>query len=109
MKKKSLTVDEMFCGMPHLRDYFKEMDRTIRKFGTVENPAVEELKEKKQVLIETAQNMRRTDLQLIYYVQNFDKVYPHTLLNALKKLFNAQNELNNLIKGTNEYKDITEK
>lgn len=104
MNKKQVTVTEMFYGMVRLRDYFQEMDRTISKFdqGEGNSPALKELKEKRKNLFQTAKNMDRTDLQLIYYLHKLEKIYPHQMLHALQKLVNAQEEVIGLMRREEE-------
>ncbi len=104
--KKQLTIEDIFCGMPHLRAYFQEMDRMIKKYKGA--PAVDELKIKRSALLKTAKEIQRTDLQLLYYIHHYERIYPHTVLHAFQKLFIAQCELKNLLSGTDIHKDQTE-
>lgn len=104
MKRKPLTINEIFCGASRLKEYFQEMDRAIKTFSPIEGKSVgvEELKQKRKALLQTFKEMNRTDLQLLYYVHHFDRIYPHTILNAIKKLFAAQSELKNLLSDKKE-------
>lgn len=108
MKRKQITINEIFCGAPRLKEYFQEIDRTIKTFLPMEGKSagVEELKQKRKALLQTFKEMNRTDLQLLYYVHHFDRIYPHVLLNAIKKLFDAQTELKNLLSNQKETADL---
>ena len=108
MKRKQFSINELYCGAPRLKDYFQEMDRTIKTFSPIEGKSVgvEELKQKRKALLQTFKEMNRTDIQLLYYVHHFDRIYPHTLLNAIKKLFTAQMELKNLLSDKKETADL---
>ncbi len=99
MEKKTLTIKEIFCGMPRLKSYFQEMDRTIRTFAPSEGKSegIEELRRKRAALLRTAKEIDRTDLQLLYYLHHLERLHPSKVLSAVKKLFLAQEELNTQI------------
>lgn len=101
MKRKELTTQEIFCGMPRLRDFFTEMDRTIRNFAPQEGKSegIERLKKERQELLKTAKNIDRTDLRILHYINSLNKIYPVDILRALRKLFSAQEELKNVLNG----------
>ena len=101
MKRKELTTQEIFCGMPRLRDFFTEMDRTIKTFQPQEGKSegIEKLKKERQELLKTAKNMDRTDLRILYYINRLNKIYPVDILRALRKLFSAQEELKSVLRG----------
>ena len=104
MKKKELTINEIFCGMPHLKSYFQEQEKLIRKFGTgeVENPAVEDLKRKEKLLLDIVRNMNIEDLRVLQYVHNIKKLIPYRVVELLKKTSQAAEELFNLSKEIKE-------
>ncbi len=97
--KKSLTVNELFCGMPNLKAYFKEMDKTIKSFSpkTETCTEIEKLKKKRRNLLQTAKAIDRTDLQILYYLHNLQKIRPYQLLLTLQKVFLAEEELRDFI------------
>ncbi len=99
-KKKALTTKEIFCGMPRLYVYFREMDSTIKKFSPTDGKSegIEELKIRRRELLKVAKGMDRIDLQILYYLHRLQRLRPMQLLCALKKLFAAQGELADLIK-----------
>ena len=86
---------EDFGCMYRIREYFSEMDSQIKRFGVgeAENSAVEELKKKREELYRTVRELNRTDLQILYYLRGLQQIKAHTVLSALKKLYNAQEEL----------------
>lgn len=86
---------EDFGCMYRIRDYFSELDSQIKKFGegNEDNPAVQELKKKREGLFWTVRELNRTDLQILYYLHNLEQVKPHNILSAFKKLYEAQEEL----------------
>ncbi len=96
--KKSPTLNELFCGMPYLLKYFKEMDRTIKTFSpqTGKCEEIEAIKKKRRDLLKTAKELDRTDLQIIYYLRRSHKIQPRTLLLSLKRLIQAQEEVESL-------------
>lgn len=104
MPKKKLTINEMFCGMPYLKNYFSHQETMIRKFGKgdVENPAVVELKEKEEILLKTARQMDIEDLRIVYYVHNIKRMYPHRIVEVLRKANDAVEEFLNLTKEVKE-------
>lgn len=104
MKKKKLSTQEMFCGMPRLKDYFMEMDRTIRAFSPKEgvSEGIEDLKKKRKELWETVEQMDSTDLRIIYYLHKQKRINSLEVVNSLKKLFLSQEELKALLKAESE-------
>ena len=104
MPKKTLTINEIFCGMPHLKDYFHNQERLIRKFGegNGENPAVEALKQKEEILLKTARQMDIEDLRVVYYVHNIKKMKPYRIVEMLRKTNDAVEEILNLPKEVKE-------
>ncbi len=99
-KNKAITINELFCGMPFLREYFKEQERIIKKFGEGtdnKNPTIERLKARKRVLLDTAKRMRGEDLQIIYYLHTLSSVRTCHVLNALKKIKEAEIAFNVLL------------
>lgn len=102
-KEKTLTREEILCGMPRIKAYFREMDQTISAFEPQEGKSegIEELKKKRRTLLALIKDLDRTDLQTLYYIHNLSKIKPYHVLKALKKLFAAQEEFKNLIQGTN--------
>lgn len=101
MKKKTLTAKEILCGIPRLRDYFSEMDRKINTFQPQEGTSegVEQLKRKRSELLTTITKMDRIDLRILYYIHKLNKIYPCDIARALEKLFYAQEELKDALKG----------
>ncbi len=99
-KKKALTTKEIFCGMPYLKRYFQQMESTIKRFSPTEGKTenVEELKEKMRALLKAAKEMDIADLQIIYYLHRLQRINSGKMLLALKKLFQAQEELSALVK-----------
>jgi len=54
---------EDFGCMYRIKEYFSDMDSQIKRFdcGTGENPAVEELKQKRKAMYEIVRELNRTD------------------------------------------------
>lgn len=99
-KDKAITINELFCGMPFLRDYFREQERIIKRFGEGtdnKNPAIESLKARKKVLLETAKRIRGEDLQIIYYLHTLSIVRSSQVLNALKRIKETEIEFKTLL------------
>lgn len=88
MRKKNLTVNEIFCGMPHLKKWFQEQERLINKFGAGngDNPAVQELKKTKDALLKIAENMDIEDLRVVSYVNNIKKLKPYAIVGILRSI-----------------------
>ncbi|MBQ8405733.1 MAG: hypothetical protein IJX09_03680 [Clostridia bacterium] len=86
---------EDFGCMYRIKEYFSDMDSQIKRFdcGTGENPAVEELKQKRKAMYEIVRELNRTDLQILYYLHNLQLIKPHKILSALKKVYQSQEEL----------------
>ena len=86
---------EDFGCMYRIKEYFSDMDSQIKRFdcGTGENPAVEELKQKRKAMYKIVRELNRTDLQILYYLHNLQLIKPHKILSALKKVYQSQEEL----------------
>ncbi len=97
---KTLTIDEIFCGMPRLKIYFKDLDRKIRIFtpSAGECEEVEKIKKKRRELLKTAKAIDCIDLQILYYLHNLHRIRAQALLLSLKKIFFAEEELDELLK-----------
>lgn len=109
-RKKEITVEEMFCGMPALRKYFRDLEKNIATFdvGTEKNAGVEALKEKREKLLRAMQEMTPTDMWIVYYINHLRVVNPYSVLYALRKISQGQCELENEIRNTDTYKDPME-
>ncbi len=94
MVKKTLTSKEIFCGMPYLQNYFRQMERKIKLFTPEEGKCeeVERLKKERKELLERAKNIDIEDLRILYYLHKLKKIFPAQLLAALKKFYGAQEE-----------------
>lgn len=99
MARKTLTVKELFCGMSFLQNYFRDLEGKIRVFTPEEGKCeeVEKPKNKRKQLLATAKNMDIEDLKILYYLRNLKRILHRALLLALKKSFEAQEELRALI------------
>ncbi len=99
MEKQSLTTKEIFCGMPRLYAYFREMDSTIKRYSpkSGESEGIEDLKKRRRELLKVAKEIDRIDLQILYHLHRLQRLRPLRLLCALKKLSTAQEELSALI------------
>ena len=100
MKKKELTINEIFCGMPHLKKYFQAQERLIKKFGegNTENVTVKELKQKELGLLKTVREMDIEDLWVVQYVHNIQKLKPYRVVELLRETNQAVEELLSLSK-----------
>ena len=108
-RKKTLTLDEIFCGMPRLREYLKTQAKGIKKMKECaqrNDALILELEEKHKALVETARGMRAEDLQILYYIHTLEGVRSCRVLNALRRLSAAQTEFKNSLQEQNENKDI---
>ena len=87
--KKELSIDELFCGMPNLRRYFKMTEESLRKRITVSD--AEELlqnrREKNEQLLEIAKDLKIADLQAIYYLRKLFKLRRLDMYRILKKAY----------------------
>ncbi len=98
MEKKSLNLEEFFCGMPRLYAYFSRLEREIKRYSPNEGQSegVEELKKKKKALMQTAKGIDCMDLQILYYLHRLQRVRPMQLFYALKRIVDAQDALSSL-------------
>ncbi len=100
MEKKSLTVKEIFCGMPRLRTYFEQMDRTIKTYTPTKGSSegLEALKKKRRALLKQAKEIDSVDLQILYYLNHLTRFTSLQFLTAVKKLFETQEELRDMLR-----------
>ncbi len=84
-------MEELFSGMPRARAYFEKLDQTIKKNEGSEG--VQELIEKREALLDRARKIDRIDLEILYYLHSVTPVTPLRILNGLRDLFDAQEEL----------------
>ncbi len=98
-EKKPISPDNVFAGMPFICSYFKDMDGKIRHLRQVggKEEEVERLKKKRSALYERAKYMDSYDLQMIYYAHAIKRIDSYRFLDALKKLYEAQEELLSLV------------
>ena len=107
--EKKWTIDEIFCGMPLLKAYFKELERTIKTFRKrKDNPQLtrELLERKKDVLLQTAQSLTRIELKIVYYLRSLTCVKMRRLFHTLQDFYRAECRLKNAGTGENAYFDI---
>ena len=97
-RKKEFTFDEIFCGMPYLKDYFKWAEVRIRNYAKEDKKEelVKRWQERSARLLKTMKNMRIQDLEVIYYIHNIQKLEPYRVLYLLRNLNKASEELNEL-------------
>ena len=100
MKKKELTINEIFCGMPHLKMYFQQQERTIKKIGegNVDNPAIKKLEKEKNALLKIAKGMCIEDLRVVQYVHTIKNLRPYRVVEILRNTSVAVQELERLPK-----------
>lgn len=108
MKKNELpTTDEMFCGMPRLKEYFKGQERFLKTFGDNDGiPAIRKTKQRREALLHTANNLTFRDLQILYYLHEISLMRKEAIVNALKALYHAQLEFQNTLLPQDEHEDI---
>ena len=93
MRERKFTED--FGCMYRVKEYFSELDNQIKKFGedNEKNPAVQNLKKKREELFWVVREINRTDLQFLYYLHKLEQVKPHRMLSSLRKMYEAQEEV----------------
>ena len=98
MKRKELKIEEICCGMPHVKKYLKVLDNQIKRFDMVgvTNPEVEKLKEKEKMYLSTIANMTSDDIRALHYIQNIKRFQPYRVLEVLRSLNEALMELYDL-------------
>lgn len=66
----------------------------------------ENVLQKREELIKTAENLENIDLFIIYYIKKIDGIERRIVLRALKKLYQAECEVKNQLCGRKKYQDI---
>lgn len=66
----------------------------------------EHVLQKQEALIKIAENLDIIDLTIIYYLRNIDGIERMSILQSLRKSYQAECEVKNKIKGTKKYQDI---
>ena len=100
MKKKELTINEIFCGIPHLKMYFQQQERMIKKYGegNTDNPAIKKLEQEKNALLKIVKGMCIEDLRVVQYVHTIKELRPYRVVAILKNTSEAVQELESLPK-----------
>ena len=69
---KTYTIDELFCGMPNLKRYFRALEReSVRaELGLHrKGKSKEEVEKKKAELLAVAKTLTSAELQLLYHIR----------------------------------------
>ncbi|MBQ8309060.1 MAG: hypothetical protein IJX96_04425 [Clostridia bacterium] len=106
--EKEYTLEEMFCGMPHLLVRFQCLKHQIRWFAQnswEEGVTKEDVIKENQLLLETAKDLSLFDIKIAYYLRHIDGWSNIKLLHILEDLFDAQCDCKNALFGTDEYYD----
>ncbi len=100
MEKKTLTVRQLFRGMPYLRHYFENLDKEIAEYLSAEGESerVKKLKKKRNDLLSVAQNLNAKDLHTLYYLQYVMEISTQEFSEPLQKLYEAETELRAFMK-----------
>ena len=107
--EKELTVDEIFCAMPLLKEYFKDLERNLRRFRRRKDMPYctkELLERKKEELLQTAKSLTRVELKIIYYLRALSCVNEWRFFQILQDVYKSECILKNVEKGENIYFDI---
>ncbi len=99
-KKKEISIEELFCGMPLLQSYFKAQERRIKDFaGTRDGEEkIRRWEKRRNEMLQTARMIGVQDLEIIYYVKKIRKIKPERIRYVLKKLSDASDGLESLDK-----------
>lgn len=115
-EEKKYTLEQVFCAVSSLYDYFNRLDLYIKNYDGIINHSIsfeewvevkvaftkEELISKRNQLAYTFQNLNEVDLEVVYYLHNLRGFSAHNFRKMLSELYTKQLELEN--KCTNENK-----
>ncbi len=90
---KELQLEELFCGMPELLEYFQDTKNTLRYFHltTYKNVTTKkEFEEFRENLLQTAKELRVKDLACIFYLRHIDGINITGVIRTLRKRYEAQ-------------------
>ncbi len=99
---KELKIDELFCGMPELFQYFQGVKKTIRAFHLTNYKNLttkEEFEQFHEKLLQTAQGLRIKDLVCVFFLRNIDGINLTEILRILHKRYQEQLTFQKMIKG----------
>ena len=98
-KKKEIKIEEMFSGMPRLKEYFKREEYIIKRYGegNGQNPAVKSLKKRMEELLDTAVCLSQNDFEIIYYLNKCKYGEKREILHALKKVNESYEEFEEML------------
>ena len=91
--EKELQLEELFCGMPALLEYFQETKKTLRYFHLTTYKRVATKKEFEQFhenLLQTAKELQAKDLACIFYLRHIDGINMTNIIRTLQKRYKAQ-------------------
>ena len=90
---KELQLEELFCGMPELLEYFQETKKTLRYFHLTTYKRVttkKEFQDFHEKLLQTAKELQAKDLACIFYLQHIDGINMSDIIRTLQKRYEAQ-------------------
>lgn len=77
-------TDELFQEMPKLKEYFRYLAWKIER--TTEEEKAQKLREKRERLLKTAQEMSAEDLEVVFYLSNVRRVSASKIVRILREL-----------------------
>lgn len=93
---KQFTPDELFCGMPKLKNAFRYLNRKISRYDHYRHSkgeTKEGLIDERDRLLQTARELEPRDLKLIYYVKQLQDIRGAKICRLLKELCEGQRRL----------------
>ena len=109
MKKEYEEIEERFRAFPKLAAYFKEFQKTIDNFDKYEwekGVTKEKMLEKRDALIQIAENIDALFLITYYYAHEISSLGVFTLRRKLKKLYLAEKEVRRVFEQSGKVEDI---
>lgn len=107
--KENLTIEEIFCGMPHLKEYFRQQEKAIKNFRKSKDKphlSKELLIFKRDELLQTAQSLSRVELKIIYYLRQLSCVNELWFFHTLKNLYQMECDFKNSQQDQIQYVDV---
>ena len=109
MKEKQQSIEEILVGIPHLLEYFQNMEQTIKKVRRNKKNSrltKENLIKKRDALLETIQSLTIRDLKIIYYIYHLDGIDLMSIYYTLRRIFQKQCDFKNKAQNKEAFFDL---
>ncbi len=93
MEEKKFTIEEAFCAVPKLKDYFLRHNEALinyDKYKWDEGSSYEAQFQRVNILLSVFQDLRIDDLMIAYYLRELRGLSPHRVWCILEKYYDTE-------------------